>query len=239
MRAVRSIVKSLAERKEVSRETKWDFAEVSDLPANALRDRRRPNNRVLITSKDMRKLIKKTKPNLTNPLLCSHRALLLVLGTTGMRIGEAINMQVDDIAKVEGGYIVRNVMSKHDADPRVVPLSEEAFEAIQDWLHIRPVQSNYVFIACTRTRSEESDGILWNDTPMCRTSAYRVVRKYGKAIGMPNIKPHDFRRFVGTQLTAKKNIRVAQKVLGHASIQTTAKHYVLDDTPIGSTEKLF
>ena len=58
------------------------------------------------------------------------------------------------------------------------------------------------------------------------------------AAGVENVKPHDFRRFVGTQL-AKKDIRLAQKQLGHASIETTAKHYVLDGAPIGATDNLF
>lgn len=239
MRGVRSIIRALAEHKIVSRETKWEFSEVSDLPANALRERRRPHNRVRIEAKQIRRMIKKTKPDLMDPLKSMHRALLLVLGTTGMRISEAINIELDDIDKMDGGYIIRNVMSKHDEDPRVVPLSTEAYEAIMDWVHIRPVRSNYVFVAASRTKSEESDSILWNDSPMCRTSAYRVIKKYGKKIGVPHLKPHDLRRFVGTTLAKKKDIRVAQKVLGHKSIDTTMRYYVLDEDPIGVTEKLF
>ncbi len=52
------------------------------------------------------------------------------------------------------------------------------------------------------------------------------------------MKPHDFRRFVGTQL-AKDDIRKAQKALGHKDIRTTAKHYVLDEIEAGLTDDLF
>lgn len=52
-----------------------------------------------------------------------------------------------------------------------------------------------------------------------------------------NIKPHDVRRFVGTQL-AKRDIRTAQKALGHKHIDTTAWHYVLDELDVGLTDDL-
>lgn len=239
IRGIQSIVKSLAESKIVSRETRWDFSEVQALPKNALRDRLRENNRVRIEPKQMRRMVNKPKPDLYDPLLCMHRAILLVLGTTGMRISEAINIQLDDIDQVDGSYIIRNVMSKAKSEPRSVPLGEEAYEAIMDWIHIRPIQSSYVFIASNRTKCEDSDRILWADAPMTSSSARRVVKKYGRKIGMPHIKPHDLRRFVGTQLVKKSGLRTAQKVLGHASPDTTARYYVLDDTPTGVTDKLF
>lgn len=239
IRSVRSIVTSLAEQKIVEREIKWDFAEVKTLPPTALRDRARPHARVRITAKQMRKLVDDTRPDLYDPLLCSHRALLLVLGTTGLRISEALRIKVEDLGNVDGSHVVRNVVGKHNMEPRSVPMSREAYEAIMDWIHIRPVHSDYVFIAANRTKSNMAESILWQDEAMTRQTAWRVVRRYGKSIGMPNIKPHDLRRFVGTQLATKAGIRVAQKVLGHASPDTTARYYILDDTPVGVTDELF
>ena len=52
------------------------------------------------------------------------------------------------------------------------------------------------------------------------------------------MKPHDFRRFVGTEL-AKRDIRQAQKALGHKRIETTARHYVLDELAGGLTDGLY
>jgi integrase len=236
---VRSIVKSMAEHKMVSREVKWDFAEVQCIPQNALMERDRANTRVRVTKKEVRGMVEETSPDLYDPLKCSHRALILVLGTSGLRISEAMRIEVDDIAEVNGSYVIRNVIAKGKSKPRTVPMSEEAYEAIQDWLHIRPIQSQYLFVACNRTKCEKAETLLWLDEPMSRVSAWRVIRKYGKAIGQPNLKPHDLRRFVGTQLADKFNVRVAQKVLGHASVETTARYYILDDTPMGVTNELF
>jgi len=237
--AIKSIVSSLSERKTVSRETKWDFLEVKSLPSVALQERKRPNNRIRITTEQMRSIVDTPEASLYEPLFCLHRALLLLLGTTGMRVSEALRVKVNDIDKSGSGHVIRNVMSKAKTEPRTVPLGAEAYDAVMDWIHIRPVQSDYVFISSNRTKSELPDSILWNDEPMTRVSAWRVVRRYGKKNGLPNIKPHDLRRFVGTQLASKSGIRVAQKVLGHASPDTTARYYILDDTPIGATDELF
>jgi integrase/recombinase XerD len=69
-------------------------------------------------------------------------------------------------------------------------------------------------------------------------SAWRAVRKYALACGLPQIKPHDFRRFVGTEL-AKRNLRQAQRALGHQRLETTVAHYVLDELQPGLTEGLY
>jgi integrase len=59
-----------------------------------------------------------------------------------------------------------------------------------------------------------------------------------RTIGLAHVKPHDVRRFVGTQL-AKRDIRKAQKALGHKRIDTTAQHYVLDELEEGLTDDLY
>jgi integrase len=48
------------------------------------------------------------------------------------------------------------------------------------------------------------------------------VQRYANAVGLEHVTPHDFRRFVGTQL-AKRDIRLAQNQLSHKRIETTAK----------------
>ncbi len=74
--------------------------------------------------------------------------------------------------------------------------------------------------------------------PISTVGAWKVVQKYSVAIGLADVKPHDFRRFVGTQL-AKEDIRQAQKALGHKRIDTTAAHYVLDELEPNLTDGLY
>jgi integrase len=73
---------------------------------------------------------------------------------------------------------------------------------------------------------------------MTTEAAWQTVKRYATACQLDHIKPHDFRRFVGTNL-AKKDPRQAQKALGHRSIDTTYKHYMLDEMEVGLTGGLF
>ena len=41
------------------------------------------------------------------------------------------------------------------------------------------------------------------------------------------------------QRYARRDVRPAQKALGHTRIETTAKHYVLDELEVGLTEGLY
>ena len=65
--------------------------------------------------------------------------------------------------------------------------------------------------------------------------AWKIIKGYTVQIGLLDVKPHDLRCLAGTEL-ARKNPRVGQFVLGHASIETFYKHYVLDEIPEDATE---
>ena len=98
---------------------------------------------------------------------------------------------------------------------------------------MRPVLSEYVFTGWAGRGAGR--GLA---APLTPASAWKVVRAYALAAGLEHVKPHDFRRFVGTQLAAR-DIRAAQKALGHKRIDTTAQHYVLDTLAPGLTDDLY
>lgn len=122
--------------------------------------------------------------------------------------------------------------NKADAEPR--NLDDVISSAIQVWLQagVLPAWTGYIFNGfdgCSDSRI--------NAQQINRVSAWELVKRYAQAAGCENVKPHDFRRFVGTQL-AKEDIRKAQKQLGHARIETTAQHYVIDGPPVGVTKSI-
>jgi len=81
-------------------------------------------------------------------------------------------------------------------------------------------------------------GQLATTEPLSETAVWKIVTGYAEQCGLAHIKPHGFRRFVGTQLAAK-DIRKAQVALGHKSIEITARHYVLDELEVGLTDHLY
>lgn len=236
LRAIKCIARELHARRQISREDYWDIKEVRVLPPNALLERRRPNNRVRIEPEQMRALCKAPKVSEENVIALRDRALMMTLATSGCRVSEALAIKYRDIVTLPGNhYAIANIMGKRQSEPRTAPLSAEAYSAIMDWLAFRPISSPYIFTNLWYKRDGE---MFYSDEPMCPSSATRNVKVYGEQVGLQNIKAHDFRRFVGTQLAAK-DIRVAQKVLGHANIATTAKYYIMDNVEAGVTDSLF
>lgn len=88
---------------------------------------------------------------------------------------------------------------------------KQAKKAIDEWLNTRTglgIQSDYVFTGFGGRGSRQPSA-----KPINRVSAWEIVQRYAKALSLDHIKPHDFRRYVGTQ-QAKKDLRMAQKQLG-------------------------
>jgi integrase/recombinase XerD len=160
------------------------------------------------------------------------RALLATLASSGLRESEATTLTVGQIEKRGSSYVV-TVQGKTDDVPRDAPLSIEAYTLILAWLDKRPIMTQTIFT------SFAGRGGRANDKPMSAVSVWRAVQTYAQQVGLSHIKPHDFRRFVGTQIAQKRGIRSAQLVLGHKNINTTARSYDLSELEAGVTDDLY
>lgn len=170
-------------------------------------------------------------PDLLTLVGLRDNALLHTLASSGLRIHELAALTRSQIQITQGGYQLR-VMGKNDKEYRNAPLSPEAYAAIQAWLAARPATSSFVFTGF-QGRSQQTKA-----TPLTSVSIWRIVKAYADQCGLEHIKPHDFRRFVGTRL-AKTSPRAAQKALGHKKIGTTMDNYVLDELEVGITDNLY
>jgi integrase len=112
-------------------------------------------------------------------------------------------------------------------------ISVEAYEAIREWLNVRPVASGWIFTGFGGRGDRDP-----RTNHIHQVSAWELVKPYAAKCGYTSVKPHDFRRFVGTTL-AKNDPRQAQKALGHKDINSTYKSYVLDELEVGLTDGLF
>jgi integrase len=229
--AVRRVVKEGALQGLVDRAVADAFAQVEGVSVTALRHRLKVHARVRITPAQMRQLCE--APPTDTPLGRRDRALLFTLATSGCRIAEVVTLTPAQITTRDGSYFLQ-VLGKRQHTPREAPLSQEAATAIQAWLTQRAAGP-----ADTPLFTRFAGG-GWQPTlePLSVSSAWRAVRKYALQCGLPHVKPHDFRRFVGTEL-AKRDLRQAQKALGHQRLETTVQHYVLDELQPGLTEHLF
>lgn len=130
-----------------------------------------------------------------------------------------------------------SVRSKNETAPRDVPLSPEAYAAILEWLAARPVASPYLF---TRFDGRgDGENVRASCQPLSAFSVRTVVKRAAEAVGIAHVKPHDFRRFVGTVVAKLHGYKQAQQVLGHQDAATTLNNYVLEDIEPGVTDSLF
>jgi integrase/recombinase XerD len=228
--SVRAVAMRAAEAGRLPADVWLRFKGVRGVKVSAMRARLKPDARTRIDPADMRRLC--DAPDVATLPGLMHRALLLTLATSGLRIHELVTLTPAQIAKRGASYIV-TVTGKGSAEPREAPLSVEAHHAIETWLVARPVAAEWIFTGFGGRggRDPRADHIH-------PVSGWEIVKRYAAAVGLTGVKPHDFRRFVGTNL-AKRDLRQAQKALGHKDINTTAKHYVLDELEPGLTDGLF
>lgn len=231
--AVRRVTKEAATRQMIASEVAYAFHNVESVSTKALKARLKQHSRTRISPDDMRRLTE--APDTTTLVGKRDRALLHCLATSGMRITEAVTLQIDQIEQRELHFFLK-VTGKTDTTPRDTYLSAEAYLAIQLWIEARPVPSPYVFTRFEGRGEEEHTRLT--ALPLTRQGAWKMIQRYAESCGIAHLKPHDFRRFLGTTLT-KIDIRKAQKALGHADIGTTAAHYVLDELEGGLTDHLY
>lgn len=141
-------------------------------------------------------------------------ALVELLYGTGLRISEAVSLDVDDLPEEETGTLV--VTGKGNKQ-RAVPLGGMARSALSAYL----VRARPEFAA----RGRFSPALFLNTRGgrLSRQSAYAVVQRAAERAGIgAKISPHTLRHSCATHmLDGGADVRVVQELLGHASVTTT------------------
>ncbi len=227
--AVRRVMKEAGKRNRIDHATKTAFMEVDGVKIKPLKDRLKQHSRTKIIPEDMRVLCE--LPNKDTPIGLRNAALLATLASSAIRVSELATLTWKQIKKQGKGYILL-VCGKTDTEYREAYLSKEAHQLLMKWKKEQPIPSSFIFTFFSGNRQIPSEKHL------SETGVWKIIVRYAEKAGLQNVKPHDFRRFVGTQLSAI-DIRKAQKALGHKSIETTARHYVLDELEPGLTDNLY
>lgn len=137
-------------------------------------------------------------------------ALLELLYGSGLRVGEAAALEVDDV-DLRGGLV--RVRDGKGGKERVVPMGGAAVEAMRRWLAERPsVEHEALFLNARGGRLSDR-------------SMRRIVREVGQTGGLPKLHPHALRHSCATHmLDGGADLRGIQEQLGHASLSTTQRY---------------
>jgi integrase/recombinase XerD len=231
--AVKRLMREAAEQGYLSHELAEAFQDRRGVQVRALKERLKPHGRTRINPEDMRRLC--NAPDRATLKGLRDAALLHTLASSGIRVSEAATLTLDQIQQKtqhgKTGYVLL-VRGKTDEAAREAPLSVEAYSAILAWRERCPIASLWLFPA------QDGRGQRWQARPMTTVSVWQTVQSYARQCQLSHLKPHDFRRFVGTQL-ARQDIRKAQMALGHKRIDTTAQHYDLNELEVGLTEAMY
>jgi integrase/recombinase XerC len=144
------------------------------------------------------------------------RAILELLYSSGLRVGELAGLNVEDINVREALVKARGKGKKE----RIVPIGSKALDAIKTYLVERMLlksKEKAVFLNRLGTRLTDR-------------GVRRIVVKYARAIAINgSIGPHTLRHsFASHLLQGGADLRVIQELLGHASLSTTQKYTHLD-----------
>jgi integrase/recombinase XerD len=167
-------------------------------------------------------------PRAMNPadvrkLLCvieeiRDRALFLLLLRTGIRIGEALGLRLNDL-DIKGRKVHLYEGEKNSMG-RVVYLSDDALFAIKLWFRRRNKNKEFVFYG-------RSNGHL------CYSSGRGLFVKYLKKAGLDQkgYTVHCLRHtFASELLNAGMRLECLQQLLGHQDIEVTRRYARLTDT---------
>lgn len=152
-------------------------------------------------------------------------AIIDLLYSTGMRIGELVRLNIDDIDFEERECIV---FGKGDKERRVY------FDA-KTKIHLM----GYI-----NSRSDDNPALFVTlDAPCDRLKISGVeirLRRLGREIGINRVHPHKFRRTMATRAIDKgMPVEQVQKLLGHSQIDTTMRYAIVNQTNVKVAHRKF
>ena len=145
------------------------------------------------------------------------RAVFELLYSCGLRIAEAVGLNLDSI-----DYHAHEVrVTGKGNKTRIIPVGKPAINAVQRWLAVRPLPKR------------AGDVALFLGTQGARISASVLqarIKKWAIQQGIDvNVHPHMLRHsFASHVLQSSGNLRAVQEMMGHASIASTQVYTHLD-----------
>lgn len=145
-----------------------------------------------------------------------NRAFLFTVYSCGLRLDEALNLEISDI---DSGRMMIHVHRGKGAKDRYVPLPQATLAVLRNyWVSHR--NPRLIFPAL----GHGGKGGFQAQTPMAKTSVQgaMVAARKAATIRKRGVCIHTLRHSYATHLLEEGvNLRVIQKYLGHSSIETT------------------
>ena len=152
-------------------------------------------------------------------------ALIDMLASTGMRVGELVKLNRVDVDFVNRECVVLGKGSKE----RVVYFDARTKLHLQNYLNSRTDDNEALFVSLLEPHNRlEIAGVEI------------MLRKLGRTLDINKVHPHKFRRTLATRAIDKgMPIEQVQKLLGHQKIDTTMEYAIVDQQNVKNSHKKY
>jgi integrase/recombinase XerD len=152
-------------------------------------------------------------------------AIIDLLYSTGIRVGELVNLNIEDVDFEQRECVV---FGKGEKERRVY------FDA-KTKIHLK----EYI-----DSRTDDNPALIVAlDAPYNRLQVSGVeirIRNLGRSLGLKRIHPHKFRRTMATRAIDKgMPIEQVQKILGHSQIDTTMQYAIVNQNNVKTSHQRY
>ena len=181
-----------------------------------------------INQKDVIRLLESIETS--DPLGMRDRALIELLYSSGLRLGEIMEALLENLYVEEGHIRVTGKGNK----TRIVPIGKKALEAINNYLEkgrkklVNSKSTSHIFLSIRGKKLSPSR--IW-----------QIVKERSKRANINSpIHPHQLRHSFATHLlSGGADLRIIQELLGHADISTTQAYTHVDEKGLKKVHKKF
>lgn len=156
------------------------------------------------------------------------KTLYLILASSGMRIGEILQIKIKDVVFNQPTKI--NICSEYTktGNPRISFISSEATEALQEWLKIRD-QSLEASVKRTKHGSKDINSkklfpfadttarFIWNSA-LRKSGLYETDEVTNRKL----LHPHTLRKFFRSRMATVIPVDIVEALMGHKGYLTEA-----------------
>ena len=156
------------------------------------------------------------------PLSRRDRAILELFYASGLRLGELVGLDLDDVNL--SARMVR-VLGKGRKE-RVVPFNTSTARALREYLKDRELLVRAAPVTAGSRRRSDPLFVNYRGGRLTVRSVDRLVRRYVAATSVRlGISPHALRHSFATHLLQRgADLRAIQELLGHARLSTTQRY---------------
>lgn len=174
---------------------------------------------------DIEKLL--SQPDVSTETGLRDKAILELMYASGLRVSEAVNLQIKDIDLDSGILTTTGKGNK----TRRVPVGSSAVEWLRSYLILRRRKENIQI---------QNLFVTPLGRPVTRQVVHAFVKEYAEKCGLEDVSPHTLRHSFATHLIQNSaDIRSVQQMLGHADISTTQIYTHMTDAHLRRSYERF